>query len=171
MAAITTSVLSRKVSSSLFFIPSRNHRGYLPFQGRIPSLESHESKLRLQFKAINLKPVKRIHFKVDPLHPQSHSIRQLMSMISHEKVTRTGPKTTYKYEFLSDRSEPEVQFTFLDDQDLKLLIKTANLGLIDILYEMNKIVLPLVKEDVLTTSTVGKPKPAGKASGGKGKKK
>ena len=170
MAGLFKNFLSRHSSNNLVFIPVRNHRGYLPFQGRLPTLENEEAKLRLQVQAINLKPVKRVHFKVDPLHPKSHTIRQTMSLMSHERITRTGPKTAFKFDFVSDRSEPEIKLTFLDDQDLNLLIKTANLSMFDIIYEMNKIVLPLVKEETVSTSAAGKPKKAS-GGGGKGKKK
>ena len=91
--------------------------------------------------------------------------------MSHERVTRTGPKTAFKFDFVSDRSEPEIKLTFLDDNDLNVLIKTANLSMFDIIFEMNKIVLPLVKEETVSTSVAGKPKKASGGGGGKGKRK
>ena len=89
-----------------------------------------------------------------------------MSIISNDKIVRTGPKTVFKYDFISDRSEPEINLTFLDD-DLKVQFKTSYLSVYEIIYEMNKIVLPLVKED--TAQTLSSGKPAGKGKG-KGKK-
>ena len=77
MAGLFNSILSRPVCSVLTYIPSRNHKGYLPFEGRVPNLDTEEGKLILQTKALNFKPVKRIHFKVDPLHPRASSIRQV----------------------------------------------------------------------------------------------
>ena len=92
---------------------------------------------------------------------------QVMTIISNEKVTRTGPKTVFKYDFISDRSEPQINISFLEE-DLKLEFKTSYLTVLDILYEMNKYVLPFVKED-LVEDTTGKP--AGKGGkGGKGGK-
>ena len=90
-----------------------------------------------------------------------------MSIISNDKIVRTGPKTVFKYDFISDRSEPEINITFLDDNDLKVKFKTSYLSVFEIIYELNKIVLPLVKEDSAQTLSSGKP--AGKDKG-KGKK-
>lgn len=84
-----------------------------------------------------------------------------MTIISNEKITRTGPKTSFKHEFVSDRSEPTMTLTF-HDTDKKAVFKTANLTEAEMIYEMNKIVLPLVKEEVKMTSASGKP--AGKMS-------
>ena len=78
MAGLFNSLLSRPVCSVLTYIPSRNHKGYLPFEGRYPNLDTEEKQLKLQTKALNFKPVKRIHFKVDPLHPRANSIRQVV---------------------------------------------------------------------------------------------
>ena len=104
----------------LSVVPSRNHFGYLPFEGRVPNNRTEEFQQKAQIKAINLKPVKRMQFQVDPLHRRSSSIRQLMTIISDEKITRTGPKTAINYKFVSDRSEPKVTLTFHDDAELKV---------------------------------------------------
>ena len=61
-----------------------------------------------------------IQFQVDPLHRRSSSIRQLMTIISDEKASRTGPKTAINYKYVSDRSEPKVTLTFHDDAELKV---------------------------------------------------
>lgn len=87
-----------------------------------------------------------------------------MTIISKEKVTKTGPKTIFKYDVVSDRSEPSLTLTF-HDVDTKVVFKTAYLTPTETIYEMNKIVLPLVKEDVVTAAPE-----AGKGSK-KGKKK
>ena len=104
----------------LSVVPSRNHFGYLPFEGRVPNDRTEEFQQKAQIRAINLKPVKRMQFQVDPLHRRSSSIRQLMTIISDEKITRTGPKTAINYKFVSDRSEPKVTLTFHDDAELKV---------------------------------------------------
>ena len=101
-------------------VPSRNHYGYLPHEGRFPNNKTENYVNKEQIKAINLKPVKRIQFQVDPLHPRSGSIRQLMTLITNEKVSRTGPKTAITHKFVSDRSEPTVTLTFHDDAELKV---------------------------------------------------
>ena len=189
MAAVPTGTfLTRRLNSVLSAVPSRTHFGYLPFEGRIPNDKTPVYVQKAQVKAINLKPVKRIHFKVDPIHPRSGSIRkvhipnksyrllvtikcnaflllfQLMTIISNEKVTKTGPKTTFKYEFVSDRSEPTMTLSFLEDER-KAIFEMAFLTEHEAVYEMNKIVLPLVKDDTLTApleTKGGKSKKGGK---------
>ena len=104
----------------LSVVPSRSHYGYLPYEGRRPNNKTEKFQNTAQIKAIDLKPVKRIQFQVDPLHRRSSSIRQLMTIISDEKVSRTGPKTAINYKFVSDRSEPKVTLTFHDDAELKV---------------------------------------------------
>ena len=106
--------------SVLSVVPSRSHYGYLPYEGRFPNNKTENYVNKEQIKAINLKPVKRIQFQVDPLHPRSGSIRQLMTLITNEKVSRTGPKTAITHKFVSDRSEPTVTLTFHDDAELKV---------------------------------------------------
>ena len=101
-------------------VPSRSHYGYLPHEGRFPNNKTENYVNKEQIKAINLKPVKRIQFQVDPLHPRSGSIRQLMTLITDEKVSRTGPKTAITHKFVSDRSEPTVTLTFHEDAELKV---------------------------------------------------
>lgn len=136
--------ISRKINA-LSVVPVRTHFGYLPFEGRYPNDKTEKYIQRQQIKAINLKPVKRVVFNVDPLHPRSSSIRRLMTLMSSEKITKTGPKTAFKYDF-SKKGEPEVTLTF-HDNDSKALFKMAYLTEHDMIYEMNKIVLPLVKEE------------------------
>jgi len=148
--------LTRRLNSVLSVVPSRSHFGYLPFEGRVPNDKSEKYIQKAQIKAINLKPVKRIQFQVDPLHRRSASIRQLMTIISDEKVSRTGPKTAINYKFVSDRSEPKVTLNFHDDAELKAVINMAYLTEHEAIYHMNKIVLPLVKEDVVSTEVTTK---------------
>ena len=90
MAGLLNPLFSLRLSNVLTTVPSRNHRGYLPFEGRIPNIESEEKQLKLQTKAINLKPVKRIHFKVDPLHHRARSIRQVNFRIGSKMFKGRG---------------------------------------------------------------------------------
>jgi len=165
---MAASFLTRRLNSVLSIVPSRNHFGYLPFEGRVPNDRTEQFQQRAQIKAINLKPVKRMQFQVDPLHRRSSSIRQLMTIISDEKITRTGPKTAINYKFVSDRSEPKVTLTFHDDAELKAVINMAYLTEHEAIYHMNKLVLPLVKDE---TQNVEQSKGAKKAAGGKKGKK
>jgi len=165
---MAASFLTRRLNSVLSVVPSRNHFGYLPFEGRVPNNRTEEFQQKAQIKAINLKPVKRMQFQVDPLHRRSSSIRQLMTIISDEKITRTGPKTAINYKFVSDRSEPKVTLTFHDDAELKAVINMAYLTEHEAIYHMNKLVLPLVKDETVSVESKG----AKKATAGsrKGKK-
>jgi len=156
--------LTRRLNSVLSIVPSRSHYGYLPYEGRVPNDKNPAYIHRGQIKAINLKPVKRIQFHVDPLHRRSGSIRQLMTILSNEKVSRTGPKTALNYKFVSDRSEPTVTLTFHDDPELKAVFNMSYLTEHEMIYQMNKIVLPLVKEEVVV---VEQSKGAAKSGGGK----
>jgi len=165
---MAASFLTRRLNSVLSVVPSRNHFGYLPFEGRVPNDRTEAYQQRAQIKAINLKPVKRMQFQVDPLHRRSSSIRQLMTIISDEKITRTGPKTAINYKFVSDRSEPKVTLTFHDDAELKAVINMAYLTEHEAIYHMNKLVLPLVKDE---TANVEQSKGAKKAAGSKKGKK
>lgn len=168
---MASNFLTRRLNSVLSVVPSRTHYGYLPFEGRVPNDKTEEYQQRAQIKAINLKPVKRIQFQVDPLHPRSSSIRQMMTLLTDEKVTKTGPKTAINHKFVSDRSEPTVTLTFHDDPELKAVFKMAYLTEHEAIYQMNKIVLPLVKEDVVNVESKQSKGAAGKGvKGGKGKK-
>jgi hypothetical protein len=77
-----------------------------------------------------------------------------MQQLTNKYVKRTSAKTAFKYDFLSDRSEPSITFTFHDDERT-VVFQTANLTNHEIIYEMNKITLPLVKEDKVATGTKG----------------
>ena len=161
------SFLSRRLNVFHSF-SKRTHVGYLPFEGRIPSNTTEKALNLQQTKLINLKPVKRMIFKCDPVHPKSASIRRLMTTISEEKVVKTGPKTAIKYDFVTDRSTPSLTLTF-HDNDTTVIFKMAEMTEHEVIYEVNQIVLPLIKAEKETASKkeIGK-KPAG---GGGGKKK
>lgn len=157
MAAILArmSNSTRLSASSIIVQPARTHYGYLPFEGRVPNDQTPRAIQRNQLKALNFKPVKRITFQVDPCHRGSASIRQLMTLISNPKVTKTGPKTIFKYDFVTDRSEPKVTLTF-HDTDQSLVFKTAHLTEHEIISELNKFVLPLVKADTTPSALEAK---------------
>lgn len=165
--------LTRRLNSVLSIVPSRSHYGYLPHEGRFPNNKTENYVNKAQIKAINLKPVKRIQFQVDPLHPRSGSIRQLMTLITDEKVSRTGPKTAITHKFVSDRSDPTVTLTFHEDAELKAVFNMSYLTEHEAVYQMNKIVLPLVKAEVVSVEkskgSAKKPAAGGKVAG-KGKK-
>jgi len=160
--------LSRRISV-LHTFSKRTHVGYLPFEGRFPSNTTEKAINLQQIKAINLKPVKRMVFKCDPVHPKSASIRRLMTTISEEKIVKTGPKTTIKYDFVSDRSSPSMTLT-LHDNDTTVIFKMAEMTEHEVIYEMNKIVLPLIKAEKESASKKEIGKKPGASGGGKKKK-
>ncbi len=160
MSYTKTLNLTRTCSAVLTAAPSRSHVGYMPFFGRVPNKDLPMLKHFDQLKLVNLKPVKRVHYKVDPLHPKANSIREVMIQLSADRIRKTGVKTAYKYDFVSDRSEPVIELKFHDD-DRVLEFSTANLTSPEIIYELNKFVLPLVKEEtVVATKTKGSTKSA-----------
>ena len=71
-----------------------------------------------------------------------------MTILSREEIVKTGPKTAFKFEFLSDRRDPSMTLTF-HDNDTSAIFEMANLTENEAIYGMNKIVLPLVKEEVV----------------------
>jgi len=96
-----------------------------------------------------------------------------MTLITDEKVSRTGPKTAITHKFVSDRSEPTVTLTFHEDAELKAVFNMSYLSEHEAIYHMNKIVLPLVKADVVSiekSKGAGKKPSAGGKTAGKGKK-
>ena len=164
--AASTNFLSRRLNACLSAVSSRSHVGYLPFEGRFPNITNATAVAKAQIKAINFKPVKRVVFKVDPLHRKSASIRNLMTIVSDEKVSKTGLKTIFKYNFVSDRCDPTLTLTF-HDNDTKVVFETANLTDHEVIYEMNKIVLPLVKEEVVKVADAAAAGQSGKKKGAK----
>ena len=157
-------LLTRRINS-FNFNSIRTHSGYLPFEGRIPNNTSEAAVNRIEIKKINFKPVKRVLFTCDPCHPRANHIRRLMTTISAEKIVKTGPKTIFKYDFVTDRSEPSLALTF-HDNDNTVIFKMAEMTEHEVIAEMNKIVLPLVKDEKEASKDL-----SGKKSGAKGKKK
>merc|ERR1739848_685820 len=105
----------------------RGHVGYLPADGRLHPWDTEEARTQKQIKRLNLKPVKRMHFSLDPFHPSAKSMRHLLYHFSSEKVRGTNPKCVYKTDILSDRSKPTIN-VHLDDSidDLcRITFKTA----------------------------------------------
>jgi len=130
-------------------VPIRHHVGYIPAQGRIHPWDTEESRVQRQIKAINLKPIKRLHFSFDPFHPSVKSMRHIVFHFSSDKIRATNPKCAYKTDILSDRSEPtfSVQLDEGNDDLGGIIFKTANLKVEDILTKFNSIILPLVKTE------------------------
>lgn len=140
----------------------RTHLGYIPRQGPANTRANEHEQTKIQVKKVNMKPVKKVHYKLDPFHPKPHSILNVMTHLSNEKIQKSNPKCLWKTEMVSDRSEPTIKIE-LNEGD-SLLFKTANLRAVEILEIMNNYVLPRV----VAETKAAEPKAA--AGGGKGKK-
>jgi len=152
------------------FIPVRTHLGYIPRQGPANPRANDWEQTKIQLQKVNMKPVKKVHYRFDPFHPKPHSIMRVMTHLSAERIQKSNVKCLWKVETVTDRSEPTLKIE-LNEGD-SLLFKTANLQDLEILTMMNDYVLPRVVEETSpavetkSTATGGK----GKA-GSKGKKK
>lgn len=140
---MSSSLLSRRLI--LIEAPRRCHSGYIPFSGRFDVRENDETRLHLHIKSLNLKPVSKIHFQFDPFRKEIRSLRDLMVFLSYPKVRNTNGKCVYKTDVLSDRSDPRISIKLQTGH--KLVFNTKNLSTLEILFHINKFVLPLVKEE------------------------
>ena len=66
---------------------SRSHVGYIPFEGRFGVRDSPYHRFREQRASIDLQPVKKVTFSVDPFRRDSGGIRNAMHAFSHDKVS------------------------------------------------------------------------------------
>lgn len=123
------------------------------------SLPPQESKL------LNLQPVKKLTFSLDPFHPSVSALRNAMVHFSWKRVRNSNPKCLVKTEILSDGRAPEMKAELNDGRTV--VFKAATMAGSDLLHQYNRIVLPLVKEE-----EVAKVTKAAKvtAAGGGGKK-
>jgi len=161
--------LGSQIPNVTTFVPVRTHLGYIARQGPANPRANSWEKTKLQLSKVNMKPVKKIHYKFDPFHPKPHSIMQVMTHLSSEKIQKSNPKCLWKTEVVCDRSEPTLTLEL--NEGNSLMFKTANLQVLEILSTMNEYVLPHVKEETAPvtetkgaagTDTKGKSKSAGK---------
>jgi len=151
------------------FVPVRTHLGYIPRQGPANPRANSWEQTKIQLKKINMKPVKKVHYKFDPFHPKPHSIMQVMTHLSSEKIQKSNPKCMWKTEVVCDRSEPTLTLE-LNEGD-SLMFKTANLQVLEILANLNEYVLPRVKDETETPAVTKAAAGAGAGAKGKSSKK
>ncbi|XP_059083155.1 uncharacterized protein LOC131880515 [Tigriopus californicus] len=136
--------------------PVRHHTGYIPFEGRFgPDRNCLDKKLVDQWRALNLQPVAKIQFTFDPIRADVGSIRHFMLITSYPKVRQTNPRVIYKTSVVSDRSDPVIRVE-LADGGSQIVFKASRLSILDILYEFNKIMLPLVKDEAAPSAALTK---------------
>jgi len=144
-------------SSAAIFRPGassvRHHTGYIAYEGRLGYTENDQTRLISQSKALNLQPLKKITFSFDPFRPEVKGIRDVMFSVSHKKCRASNPKCAVKTEILSDGSQPLVKLEFADNVTAEngvkrkpLVFRAATMTGLEMLYEMNRILLPLIKE-------------------------
>jgi len=166
-ATAVVSGLGSLLPTTTTFVPVRTHLGYIPRQGPANPRANSWEQTKIQLKKINMKPVKKVHYKFDPFHPKPHSIMQVMTHLSSEKIQKSNPKCMWKTEVVCDRSEPTLTLE-LNEGD-SLMFKTANLQVLEILANLNEYVLPRVKDETETPAvTKGA---AGAGAKGKSSKK
>lgn len=128
-------------------------------------------KLYSELGKINLKPVKKIEYKLDPFHPKSLSLRyglifvffcfwlliplihrllfspqsrELMFQLSSREKAKTNRDVYFRTEVLSNLEEPKAVITFFNDY--KLVFKTTNLSLFDMAFHYNSISRKFIAE-------------------------
>ena len=125
--------------------PTRSHTGYISFEGKLSRSEKEYPQLKALINALNLTPVKKIHFRFDPFDRDTRGIRTAMHALSIHKVRGTNPKCTVKTDVLSDGGEASMRVELNEGKDL--VFKTGRLQGVEILYHFNKFILPKVKLD------------------------
>lgn len=140
---------------SIVFSPTsaavRHHYGYIPFEGRMGRPLHEYDYFFKQVWAMNLKPVKRVQFSFDPFYPRVQSIRMLMHYMTKPKIKSTNVKCLFKFDVLSDGSEPTMKVEL--NEGKTLVFKAGNLSRLELVSEFNRHVLPLVTEDVKAVET------------------
>ncbi len=139
-------LLLRPANTALVVTPVRGHTGYIDFQGRLGNRDDRKVRLQQQTGLLNLEPVKRVAFRLDPFAPDAQGIRTFMWAISKQKTRATNPKCVVKTEIVSDGSPQQIKFEFNDALERKpVLFKAGTMDGLEMLFEFNKLVLPLVK--------------------------
>lgn len=146
--------------SRFFFVPSRTHTGYIPYEGPLGRQPRNDSdRFNRVCLQVNLQPVKKVTYQFDPFRPDVRSIRYVMTRLSIRRIRATNVKCVFKTDVLSDGSDPLIKFDLNDGRTLKF--KAGTLSEFDIVSNLNRIVLPLVVAEE-SQSTSAKPKPAKK---------
>lgn len=153
-AAASRSALAARAAPSVV-VPDRRHSGYIPFTGRLGPAATEESLFIRQMGLVDLKPVKKMTFTFDPIRKDVRSLRQWMHHMTAEKRKKTNVKCIFRFEVVSDRSEPTVKVELNEAEGGgTILFKSANLSQLELVSEFNKMVLPLVKEEEQPTGMV-----------------
>ena len=87
--------------------------------------------------SFHIRPVKSMKFVFDPYHPNVRSMRESLFLLKLPKIIKTNLNCSTKVDIKSDRCEPEIQISFIDDH--QLLFKTANLTTLDILEKFREL--------------------------------
>lgn len=89
--------------------------------------------------------MKRISFGLNPWAPGAGTVRNVMFAISHENVRATNPKCAVRTEVLSTGPQ-RIRVELNDEHAAKpVSFRAETLTPLEVLYELNRIALPLVK--------------------------
>lgn len=97
-------------------------------------------------RILHVKPYKRVHFQFDPFHSQAGSIREFLYNLHTKQVRTTNPKCIFRTDILSNQEEPVVTFHLEDGK--KLIFKTQNLTLIELMQLFNQYTKRFSPEEV-----------------------
>ncbi|XP_064652882.1 large ribosomal subunit protein mL53-like [Lineus longissimus] len=84
-----------------------------------------------QMKNFHLRGVNKVKLSFDPFHESVNSVRQMVFLMSADRVQMSNDNCKIKTEILSNMSEPQIDVDFTDGR--KAIIKTANLSTLEIL--------------------------------------
>jgi len=146
------------------YVSVRTHLGYIPASGRIGRFLAFEEKTLLEFRKLNVQPIKKATFTFDPMLENYHSIRNVMYFFNKPKVLEGNVKIIVKTDIVDDRRDPSISLDLNDGRTLE--IKTGNLDELEIIRVINYYLMPLITEEKAATET----KSAAKGAAGGGKK-
>jgi len=149
------------------YISVRTHMGYIPASGRIGRVPLKDEQTLLEFRKLDVQPVKKATFTFDPMLANYHSIRNVMYFFNKPKVLEGNVKIIVKTEIVDDRREPTINLDLNDGRTLE--IKTGNLNELEIIRVINYYLLPLVTEEKAAAETKSAKGGGGKKAAGKKK--
>ncbi|KAK9504778.1 hypothetical protein O3M35_008966 [Rhynocoris fuscipes] len=124
----------------------------IPFSGTIKLSGGLPAAIYKQLKSVTLKPVKRVQFKFDPFHEKVEQTRYFLYHLTTPSVLKTNLNCTFKTKILCDRSDPSINFTLANGEEIEF--KSANLSALEMLKLFNNHISVLVPKDDLTSTPV-----------------
>lgn len=70
------------------------------------------------YAGFELKFIKRLEVKFNPLHKNAHNIREFYTAATNKKIIRSNPNCLFKPTIVGDNSDPLVTVQYIDDHKL-----------------------------------------------------